>query len=181
MIGDHLRWNKILSWKTISFVSSEKQQTHVIISKYLHKFQDHDENAGLKFPPSRGESESRKEGGGVEEVKEQERGRGLHVKGVCLRVVSNSTFETWSQLYQSSELYQKSEPGQKNSEIDQKSELPQNSENKQLVKRVGSSERLLKDATGQKGKKNESEKSLNNGVGLNSQRDYYNFQIISQV
>ena len=151
------------------------------ISKYLHKFQDHDENAGLKFPPrSRGESENRKEGGGVEEVKEQEK-RGLHVKGVCLRVVSNSTFETWSQLYRSSELYQKSEPG-RNSEIDQKSELEQNSENKQLVQRVRSSERLLEDVTELRKKcKNESEKSLNNGGTLNNQRDYYNFQIISQV
>ena len=97
------------------------------------------------------------------------------MKGVCLRVVSNSTFETWSQLYQSSELYGKTEPHQ-NSEIHQKLEFErQNLENKQVVERVGSSDRLLDDAT----KCRNDLGSLSNGG--NNQCDYYNFQIISQV
>ena len=130
----------------------------------------------MKFPPRRGESENRRL---VEEVVEEaevvpEKKRRLHVKGVCLRVVSNSTFETWSQLYQSSELYGKTEPHQ-NSEIHQRSEFEQNPENRQCVERLGSSERLLEDAT----KCRNDLGSLSNGG--NNQCDYYNFQIISQV
>ena len=127
----------------------------------ISKFQDHDENARLKFPPS-GESENTKLVGksGVEEAEKQEK-RGIHVKGVCLRVVSNSTFETWSQLYQSSEIYQKkTEP--------QKSDFEENSEKKQLVERVS------EDGV-------QPTKCRNDLESENNQCDYYNFQIISQV
>ena len=135
-----------------------------------------DENAGL-----RGEVESRKVVGGKsrgEEADKQEN-RGLHVKGVCLRVVSNSTFETWSQLYESSEIYQKTEPqkseSEQKSEFEQKSESEQNSDKKQLVERKWSSERLLGDCVQPTKCRNKLESENVN------QSDYYNFQIISQV
>ena len=141
-------------------MSPGKLQTHAV-----SKFQDHNEDAGLKFPP-RGESENTTLVGksGVEEAEKAEN-RGIHVKGVCLRVVSKSKFETWSQLYHSSEIYQKkTEP--------QKSEFEANSE-KKLVERMGSSERLLEDGVQKCRNDLESEKC--------NQCDYYNFQIISQV
>ena len=123
----------------------------------MPKFQDHDENAGLK---SENTTLDGKSGAELEAEK-----RGIHVKGVCLRVVSNSTFETWSQLYQSSEIYQKkTEP--------QTSEFEEDSEKKQLVEREGSSERLL-DV--------QPTKCRNDLESENNPCDYYNFQIISQV
>ena len=123
----------------------------------MPKFQDHDENAGLK---SENTTLDGKSGAELEAEK-----RGIRVKGVCLRVVSNSTFETWSQLYQSSEIYQKTpEP--------QKSEFEEDSEKKQLVEREGSSERLL-DV--------QPTKCRNDLESENNPCDYYNFQIISQV
>ena len=103
------------------------------------------------------------------------------MKGVCLRVVSNSKFETWSQLYQSSELYQKSEmkqrpePSYQNSETRQKSEVE-----KHIVDSVVSERQPLMEDAIPTNCRNEAEKSCHNG-GRKKKCDYYNFQIISQV
>ena len=103
------------------------------------------------------------------------------MKGVCLRVVSNSKFETWSQLYQSSELYQKSEmkqrpePSYQNSETRQKSEVE-----KHIVESVVSERQPLMEDAIPTNCRNEAEKSCHNG-GRKKKCDYYNFQIISQV
>ena len=103
------------------------------------------------------------------------------MKGVCLRVVSNSKFETWSQLYQSSELYQKSEmkqrpePSYQNSETRQKSEVE-----KHIVDSVVSERQPLMEDAIPTNCRNEAEKNCHNG-GRKKKCDYYNFQIISQV